>query len=133
MSNRRDFVGSGVAMAAASVAGPGSANGRPLPRGGAVAVRLFIYQAANPDAIEAGRVMAGQGVPVLGLDAADAACFERELRQFWRLQPVNVVGLTDESGFRQVLALASEFGFELAHSAPAHRAGLVNWIVGPSG
>lgn len=76
--------------------------------------------------------MAGQGVPVLGLDTADPRSFALELRRFWRQEPAKVVGLTGEPGLRQVTVLAAEFGFGLAHRAPAHCAGLVNWIVGPT-
>lgn len=131
MSDRRRFMGAGIAVAAASLSPSSHTAERASARqAGRSTARLFVYQPSDPAAIEAGRVMAGQGIRVLGLDASDRVSLEAALSGLWARGPAPVVGLTDEAGFRQALDLAATFGLSRSHRAPADSGALVHWIVG---
>jgi hypothetical protein len=45
--------------------------------------------------------------------------------------PVAVAGATTEAALLQACAVVSDFGLEVAHSAPAATGGLLHWIVIP--
>jgi hypothetical protein len=131
MPDRRQFIGAGFAVTASSLTvATRATHGAPAFGAGAAIDRIFVYQARNPDAIEAGRVMAGQGIPVVGYDDANPASLDGLLCQLGSRADAWLVGLTDASVFRQVQFKADQAGLRLVHSAPAIRRGLVHWIVG---
>jgi hypothetical protein len=131
MSNRRQFIGAGVAVTASSLAG--TANAKNVAEGaGMPGRRLFVYQLSAPDAMEAGRVMAGRGVTVFGLDGSNLNELELTLSEFWAHGPVPVVGLTDEAGFRYAQALARRHGVAQVHSAQSEGRALIHWVLDPS-
>ncbi len=132
MGTRRQFIGSGMAVTAASLGTGSMAASSAAAAEAPIPVGLFVYQSADPTAIDAGRVMAGQGVPVAAVDEAEPVWLEQALRGIWTREPAFVVGLTRESEFATAKGLAAEFGHDLAHSAPAHHPGFVNWILGPA-
>lgn len=140
MRNRRQFIGSGMAVTAASlgsratasVPGSAGATGHSGVPPAAKPVGLFVFQSGDPEAVAAGRVMAGLGVPVIAFEDGRPDWLEQALDGIWARQPVRVVDLTGEPGFRTASAHAARLGHALAHRAPANRPGLINWILGPS-
>lgn len=134
MQSRRRFIGTGIAASASAmtVPAPGSATTTDTaPRAAAgVPVALFIAELGQPAAIDAGRVAAGQGVPVTLIDGGDMAAIEQALADIRRRRAASVVGMTTAECFEQVRSLAAAYDFA-AHSAEVSDGRLLCWIVGP--
>ena len=120
-----------MAATAVSLVAPAASPADGASWGSALRVGLFVYESAEPSALEAARVAVGQSVPVLAYDAAEREFFATELAERCAPGQFAVAGLTSSQGCDAAREWAASLGWPIHHSAPVGDEPLMHWIVAP--
>ena len=120
-----------MAATAVSLVAPAVSDANGVSWGASPRVGLFVYESAEPSAIEAARVAVGQSVPVLSYTDEERALFEAELADRCGPGTFAVAGLTSSQGCDVAREWAASLGWPIHHAAPVGDERLVHWIVAP--
>ena len=132
VTNRRQFIQTGLAVSAASLALPHVLHSEETTgEGTSLSLELFVYDDRFAEAIEAARVATDRNLPVASMTRVLTELWYDELDLRWKRAPMTLAGMTTEHGLFVFETLALDRGMRVLSCTAGATDDLVSWVIGP--